>query len=69
MQAREFFEQIPLPSGESALATGPRYKFTEGVPGITRSAPKLGEHTVQVLTDNLGLTSDELVSLFELGVI
>ncbi len=69
MQAREFFEPIPLPSGEQALATGPRYKFTQGFPGITRPAPKLGEHTVQVLRDELGLTSDELVALFEVGVI
>jgi len=69
MQAREFFEEIPLPSGELALATGPRYKFSDGVPGITRPAPRLGEHTMQILTDKTSLNSEDLVTLFELGII
>ncbi len=69
LQARQFFEHIPLPSGEQALATGPRYHFSEGVPGITRPAPRLGEHTVSVLKTQLGLSNEDIVALFETGVI
>ncbi len=69
LQDRGFFERIPLPSGEDATAPGPRYRFTEGLPGIRRPAPRLGEHTSQILRERLDLTGEDVVTLFELGII
>lgn len=69
IQDRGFFEQIPLPSGEDATAPGPRYRFNEGLPGIRRPAPRLGEHTCQILRERLHVTGEDLVTLFELGII
>ena len=69
MRARGFFETIPLPSGGTGVAPGPRYKFAEGVVETRTPAPKLGEHTEQVLKERIGLSQQELVTLFECGVI
>ena len=41
---------------------GAAYRFSETPPAITRRAPKLGEHTGQLLSE-LGLSKDEIASL------
>ncbi|MBI2886244.1 MAG: CoA transferase [Chloroflexi bacterium] len=69
VQSRDFFQPMPLPSGERALAPGPRYKFMEGLPGVGRPAPRLGEHTVTLLQARLGLSQQELIQLFQQGVV
>ena len=69
MRARRFFEEVPLPSGEKGLAPGRRYRLPKGMPVEQRAAPRLGEHTEQVLIERLGLAREDLVTAFELGVI
>ncbi|MBI2887386.1 MAG: CoA transferase [Chloroflexi bacterium] len=69
LRERGFFEEVPLPSGEKPLAPGRRYRLPRGMPGGGRAAPRLGEHTAQVLTERLGLAREDLVTAFELGVI
>ncbi len=69
MRERRFFEEVPLPSGEKALAPGRRYRMPKGMPVEQRAAPRLGEHTEQVLMERLGLAREDLVTAFELGVI
>ena len=66
---RGYFEKVPLPSGEKAVAPGRRYRLSKGMPGGQRVAPRLGEHSVQVLTERLGLAREDLVTAFELGVV
>ncbi len=69
MRERRFFEEVPLPSGEKALAPGRRYRLPKGMPNGQRAAPRLGEHTEQVLMDRLGLAREDVITAFELGVI
>ncbi len=69
LRERRFFEEVPLPSGEKALAPGRRYRLPKGMPVAQRAAPRLGEHTEQVLMERLGLAREDLITAFELGVI
>jgi crotonobetainyl-CoA:carnitine CoA-transferase CaiB-like acyl-CoA transferase len=53
--------QIPFPGG-FALFDGQRL-------AVTRSAPRLGEHNLEVYRDELGLSADEVTALRSAGVV
>jgi len=65
-----------LPVEHPALGQFPGLR-TSGVPfrlagaqvGFTRPAPRLGEHTAQVLTDVAGYTAEQLAALRQAGVV
>lgn len=44
-------------------------KFSESQPGLRSPPPGLGQHTDEVLRDQLGLTEDEITKLKEKGVV
>lgn len=44
-------------------------KFSESKPGFRTPPPVLGQHTAEVLSEHLGLSSDEINSLKEQGVV
>lgn len=69
MRSRNFFEPVPLPSGETAVGPGPRYRLAEGMPGVRRAAPRLGEHNRQVYVERLGLSPEDLVTAYQTGII
>ena len=49
--AREYFEEVKLPNGDSCHAPGAFAKVSGGRMGVNRSAPSLGEHTAEVLDE------------------
>jgi crotonobetainyl-CoA:carnitine CoA-transferase CaiB-like acyl-CoA transferase len=69
LQFRRFFEDVDRPiTGPSRHSTLP-FRLSRGPDRYHRlPAPRLGEHTVEVLRD-LGVTDDEITGLRELGVI
>lgn len=44
-------------------------KFSESKPGLRSPPPTLGQHTYEVLSEHLGLSSDEISTLKEKGVV
>lgn len=69
LRERGYFTEIPLPNGDRARGPGPRYQFGEGFAGVRRSAPRLGEHSAQILTERLGFSREDVCALFEVGII
>jgi succinate--hydroxymethylglutarate CoA-transferase len=47
----------------------PPVKFSDSKPSIRSAPPTLGEHTDEILTDLLGMKSEEIESLKSEGVI
>jgi crotonobetainyl-CoA:carnitine CoA-transferase CaiB-like acyl-CoA transferase len=62
-------EAEPLPETGAMLKTPvAAFSYAEGGPAVTRPAPRLGEHTAEVLTE-LGLSRKEVAALAEAGVV
>jgi crotonobetainyl-CoA:carnitine CoA-transferase CaiB-like acyl-CoA transferase len=57
------------PDDPSLKVLGSPLQFSEGAPPITRHAPRLGEHTQEVLADLLGLDAAAITRLEREGVI
>lgn len=47
----------------------PPVKFSEANPSIRSPPPTLGQHTTEVLSEMLGMNSDEIESLQSRGVV
>lgn len=67
-QARGFFQPIDHPITGPVLYPGPPFRIADDPWRQTR-APLLGEHTVRVYHEELGLSKEDLVRLRELGAI
>ena len=65
--ARGFFRQVEDGAGRGRTTLGPGWTMSRAAP-ITRAAPRLGEHTAQVLTSVLGLSTERQRELAERGV-
>jgi len=65
--ARGFFRQVEDSAGHSRTTLGPGWTMNRSAP-ITRGAPRLGEHTAQVLTAVLGLSPERQRELAARGV-
>ncbi len=68
VQARGFFEEIDHPVAGCRRFPGGPAKFSGEWPR-PRRAPLLGEHTSEILIDELGYAAADLATLAELGVI
>lgn len=66
---RRAFTRIEHPAAPSLLLPRPPWVVNDGEPEIFRPAPLLGEHTVEVLTDRLGLDADACLGLKQSGTI
>ncbi len=66
---RGAFQEISYPELGPIGVVSPPYKFSETPARVRGPAPQLGEHNHEVLTANLGLTSDEVDALADEGVI
>jgi crotonobetainyl-CoA:carnitine CoA-transferase CaiB-like acyl-CoA transferase len=70
-QARGMFERVASPGAEGQELTVPAMApVLHGTPGRTKNAgPELGQHTEEVLRDELGLEDVEMAKLREAGAI
>lgn len=67
--AREMIVEVPHPiEGTMEMVACP-IKFTNMKSSIRSTAPLLGEHTEQILSDILGMTGEEFLRLKEIGAI
>jgi benzylsuccinate CoA-transferase BbsE subunit len=70
LQDRGFFTEVEHPElGLSFIYPGPAALYERSPWRISRRAPLIGEHNVEILCGELGLSRDELVVLAEVGVI
>jgi crotonobetainyl-CoA:carnitine CoA-transferase CaiB-like acyl-CoA transferase len=68
-KAREFFVDMDHPVIGKFQYPGPPYKWTETPCRVERSAPRLGEHNITILCEQLGFSRTELGSLRRAGVV
>jgi len=57
------------PSGVSYPAAGPFASVPQLERGAPQSAPRNGQHSEQVLTERLGLSSGEFAALVDSGIV
>ena len=69
--ARNMLVEMPRTDGvaEPVLVPGNPVKLSKMAEGPETRVPWVGEHTAEVLRDELGLTDDDLAGLRERGVI
>lgn len=65
----ELFRDVSQPGIGTYLTPGSPVAFDGRLPVEPRRAPKLGEHTEQILADALGLSAAEIGSLHDDGVV
>ena len=69
LNARGWYQQVEHPElGVSVIYPGPPYRHAASPWRLQRRPPRLGEHTVAVLRDELGLTDEQMVALKAAGV-
>ena len=67
--AREMFVKVDHPKMGEMVQPGFPIKFSDTKGNITAPSPLLGEHNVEVYTDVLGLSEEEIEALRKKGVI
>ena len=68
-QESALFADVAHPSGHTYPTPGPAIDFTGQSRGAPPSAPRLGEHTDQVLAEVLGMASGEIGRLHDAGLV
>lgn len=63
------FPEVVIPGYGVHRVTGPAIKLSATPGRVTTAAPELGEHTVAVLSDLLGIDDAEMDRLAAAGVI
>ena len=66
LAGQEFFRRVDHPSEDDTLQIGPTTRFSRSPAEVRRPAPRLGEHTVQVLRE-AGLDENEVDDLLGEG--
>ncbi len=69
LKAREFWAQVEHPHAGTVTMPGAPFKLSETPWRLRRPAPRLGEHTEEVLVHQLGYDRDDVLRLRERGVI
>ncbi len=69
LEARGLFERFDHPEVGRQTHTGLAWRSTTSANGMPRRAPLIGEHTDQVLTSVLGLSTAEIADLRASGVV
>jgi benzylsuccinate CoA-transferase BbsE subunit len=68
LASRQFFVEQPLPYGATALMPGAPYRLSQTPWRMTGPAPRLGQHTGEVLRE-LGYSGDRIAGLRRMGAI
>jgi CoA:oxalate CoA-transferase len=68
LQSRELFIDVPDPVIGTTRLVGPVAKTSAGLPPRTEPAPRLGEHTDEVLAE-IGLTPEQIAGLRSLNAV
>ena len=63
------FQEVVNPSGRTYLQNGASVTIPQDVRGDVRPAPRLGQHTDEVLAQVLGMSSGEIGRLHDAGVV
>jgi len=66
---RDFFFEIDHPEAGKINYPGPPYKLTETPWMIRRPAPLLGEHNEEIISNRLGFTKEDILSLRATDII
>lgn len=71
VEAHDMLVEIPQPTGEGdpVVVLGNPLKFSRVVDGGEKRMPWVGEHTIELLSNELGMSSGEIAQLAEQGVI
>jgi crotonobetainyl-CoA:carnitine CoA-transferase CaiB-like acyl-CoA transferase len=69
LQHRGYPKLVVQPEYESIVVEGPPFLASDLPEPIVRPAPRLGEHTREVVREILGLSDDEIQALIDEGVI
>lgn len=69
VQARELMIDLPDPVLGEVRLVGPPVKMSASTAPIRKPAPQLGEHTNEVLTEDLGRSPDQVAALHDAGVV
>ncbi len=70
LNARNWYQQVEHPElGATVTYPGPPYRHAASPWRIERRPPRLGEHTAQVLREELGLTEGQIRMLKAAGVV
>jgi crotonobetainyl-CoA:carnitine CoA-transferase CaiB-like acyl-CoA transferase len=70
LAARDFWQTLPSAWGEGPVRFPGGFALFDGERlEVKRSAPRLGEHNLEVYRDELGLSPDEIVTLRSAGVL
>jgi len=69
LRARGFYVELEHPAAGPILHEGVAVRLASTPGGVFRPAPRLGEHTAEVLTELLGMSQPELDELVAAGVL
>lgn len=70
LKARQFLQELPhAETGLTVTYPGAPYQLSRTPWRLRSQAPDIGEHTLQILTERVGLSSDEAKGLITRGVI
>jgi crotonobetainyl-CoA:carnitine CoA-transferase CaiB-like acyl-CoA transferase len=70
LKAREYFVDVEHPElGESLKYPGPPYRFSETPWRISKRAPLIGEHNMEIYEKELGFTKEQIGILKVANVI
>lgn len=67
--ANGYFREIDHPSGRKLKMIMPPFQFSKTPLTVRTTAPEMGQHTEEVLTETLGYTWDDITAFKEKGVI
>ena len=68
LRARDFFERPQQPAAGAVVLPGLPIRMSD-TPGELRAAPTLGQHTIEVLTAELGYSKPEVVILRQRNIV
>ncbi len=70
LAARSYWRKIHHPDlDETITYPGPFFSSTEASPDISRPAPGIGEHNIDIYHNELGISREQLVLFSQTGVI
>ena len=69
LNSRDYFQEIGHPEAGDFRYPGPPYRLSASPVRMVRAAPTLGQHTREILCDELNLAASEYSSLTRTGVV